>query len=90
MKPETPNTSTQITMKTKSFHHSNMGRFGAGLPTNTQGYVTIHDSPRYRKATDDQLGEWAESRTKAVRAAALTEQAEREIRKWRAEGEGKV
>jgi hypothetical protein len=70
-------------MKTKSFHSSNMGSYGAGLPTNSNGYVTIHDSPRYAKATEEQLAEWAESRTHAVRAAALTEQAERGLREWR-------
>ena len=60
-----------------------MGSYGAGLPTNSNGYVTIHDSPRYAKATDEQLAEWAKSRTQAVRAAALTEQAERGLREWR-------
>ena len=70
-------------MKTKSYHSSNMGSYGAGLPTNSNGYVTIHDSPRYDTATDEQLAEWAASRIKAVRAAALTERAERAVRKWR-------
>ena len=69
-------------MKTKSFHASNMGSYGAGLPTDRNGYVTIHDSPRYAKATDDKLAGFADSRMKAVRAAALTEQAERGIREW--------
>ena len=69
-------------MKTKSFHVSNMGSYGAGLPTDRDGYVTIHDSPRYAKATDEKLAGLAESRMEAVRAAALTEQAERGLREW--------
>ena len=59
-----------------------MGNFGASLPTDRNGYVIIHEAPRYAKATDDQLSEWADSRIKAVRAAALTEQAERGLRSW--------
>ena len=69
-------------MKTKSFHVSNMGSYGAGLPTDRDGYVTIHDSPRYAKATGEKLAGLAESRIEAVRAAALTEQAERGLREW--------
>lgn len=62
-----------------------MGSYGAYLPTDNQGYVTIHDSPRYADATEEQLAEWVESRTKAVKAAALTEQAERGLKDWQRE-----
>jgi hypothetical protein len=69
-------------MKTKSYHISNLGSFAPSAATVENGYVTYHDSPRYSKATDEQLSAWAESRTKAVRNAAVTEQAERELAKW--------
>ena len=75
-------------MQTKTYHISNLGSYGAGIPTDHHGYVTIHDSPRYAEADDAQLSEWAESRTRTVRAAALTEMAERSLSKWR-RGEGR-
>lgn len=83
-KAMTPTKNQNKKMKTKSFHASNMGSFGGCLPTDSQGYVTIHDSPRYARATDDQLAEWTESKMKAVCAAALTEQANRNLRDWMA------
>lgn len=72
-------------MKTKSYHISNFGRFAPTSAADVNGYVTYHDSDRYAKASDDKLAEWAESRTKAVRNAALTEQAQRNLRQWRGE-----
>lgn len=71
-------------MKTKSYHVSNFGSFGGGVVADTEGYVTIHDSQRYVKASDGQLAEWAESgRTLAVRNAAQTEVNERRLNEWR-------
>lgn len=69
-------------MKTKSYHISNLGSFAPSSANVENGYVTYHDSPRYGKASDEQLEEWAGSRTKAVRNAAVTEQAERALAKW--------
>lgn len=71
-------------MKTRAYHISNLGSFGASVPTGRDGYVTYHDSPRYAKASNSRLAEWTESRCKAVRAAAWTELAERGIAEWRA------
>ena len=65
-------------MKTASYHSTNLGSFAFAT-----GYVTYHVSPRYAKATDEQLAEWTNSKLKAVRNAARTEQAERAIREWR-------
>ena len=68
-------------MKTKSYHVSNFGKFAPAISSN-DGYVVYHDSPRYGAATDEQLEAWTESRNKAVRNAALTEQAERRLGEW--------
>ena len=70
-------------MKTKTYHVSNLGSFGGVVSPDANGYVTYHDSPRYDKATDKQLADWAESTIRAVRNAAKTEMAERGIREWR-------
>ena len=71
-------------MKTKSFHKTNLGSFSGGLVADMDGYVTIHDSDRYGRATAEQLAEWAESgRTLAIRNAAQTEINERQLAKWR-------
>jgi hypothetical protein len=69
-------------MNTRSYHISNLGSYAPrGIDTN--GYVTYHVSRQYSKASDEQLAEWAaESRIKAVRNAAITEQAERRLAKW--------
>jgi len=72
-------------MKTNSYHISNLGSYAYSHIADSNGYVTYHDSPRYGKATDEQLDEWAESRSKAVRNAAITEQAERQLSKWQKE-----
>lgn len=69
-------------MKTKSYHKSNLGSFAPSISTN-DGYITYHDSPRYAKASEEQLEEWAGARIAAVRNAALTEQAERALGEWR-------
>lgn len=71
-------------MKTKTYHVSNLGSFGGGVSPGTNGYVTYHDSPRYAAATDEQLEEWSDSQSRAVRNAAKTEMAERGINAWRA------
>jgi hypothetical protein len=71
-------------MKTKSYHVSNFGSFGGGVRADAEGYVTYHDSPRYKTASGVQLAEWAESgRTLAIRNAAQTEINERRLREWR-------
>lgn len=70
-------------MKTKSYHVSNLGSYAPpGATQNGQGYITYHDSPRYAKATEEQLAEWSASRNQAVRNAALTEIAERALAVW--------
>jgi hypothetical protein len=65
-------------MKTLSYHASSFGSFAIGT-----GFITIHDSPRYRSASDDQLREWTRARLKAVRMAAQTELAQRKVSAWR-------
>lgn len=69
-------------MKTKSYHTSNLGSFAPSISTK-DGYIVCHDSPRYGKASEEQLKVWAESRIKAVSNAARTEQAERALNEWR-------
>ena len=69
-------------MKTKSYHVSNLGSFAPSGLADNQGYVMYHVSPRYGRATDEQLATWADSRSAVVRAAAITEQAERELAEW--------
>jgi hypothetical protein len=68
-------------MKTKSYHKSNLGSYAPHISTN-DGYITYHDSPRYAKASQEQLEEWAGSRIEAVRNAALTEQGKRALGEW--------
>lgn len=69
-------------MKTATYHVSNYGSFRPDATTDTDGYVTYHDSPRYAKATNEQLREWLDSRNEAVRNAAATEIASRKLQKW--------
>lgn len=71
-------------MKTRSYHVSNFGSFRPDAAADTEGYVTYHDSPRYKTATDDQLRAWLDSRVQSVRNAAATEIAERKLDEWRA------
>lgn len=70
-------------MKTKKYHQSNLGSYAPTQVADSYGYITYHDSPRYAKASAEQLGEWASSRISVVRSAAITEQCERELAKWR-------
>lgn len=70
-------------MKTAKYHHTNMGKFAPTEYADTNGYITIHASDRYAKATDEQLANWAASSSRAVRAAAATEIAERNLASWR-------
>ena len=70
-------------MTTATYHRSNLGSYApAGLLTDMAGFVTYHKAERYAKASDEQLAKWAGSRIKAVRTAALPEQAERGLRQW--------
>lgn len=69
-------------MKTKSYHHTDLGSYApSGATRDSQGYIVYHDSPRYSRATEEQLRQWSET---GVRNAALTEQAERSLAQWRA------
>jgi predicted NBD/HSP70 family sugar kinase len=72
-------------MKKRSFHHTNMGAYAPTAYADTDGYITIHASERYAKASDAQLQTWLDSRVKYIRAAAATEIAERKLQQWRAE-----
>lgn len=68
-------------MTTATYHKSNLGSYApAGLLADMAGFVTYHKAARYAQATDEQLAKWACCRIKAVRNAALTEQAERRLR----------
>lgn len=70
-------------MKTKTYHVMNLGCFAPVGLADAEGYVTYHDSPRYAKASEAKLREWEGSRVAAVRAAAVTEIAERDLQRWR-------
>jgi len=71
-------------MKTKTYHRTNLGSyFPSGASVDSSGYVTYHDSPRYSRATESQLRDWAESRIGSVRNPAVTEIAERALDAWR-------
>ena len=70
-------------MKTKTYHHTNLGSFAPRELADNAGYIRYHDSPRYSSASDKQLEEWAGSFIKPVRAAAITEQCERRLEDWR-------
>lgn len=70
-------------MKTRRFHRSNLGMFGEFVPTDSQGYVTVHVDDRYSAATEEQLDYWCNSPVPPVRAAALAESAERRLEAWR-------
>jgi len=69
-------------MRVKKYHATNLGSFAPTEIADVEGYVTYHDSHRYADATEEQLAEWAASRLTAVRAAAVTEQAERCLAEW--------
>lgn len=70
-------------MKTRTYHITTLGSFAPHGCAGNDGYVIYHDSPRYAKATEEQLATWRESRNKAVRNAALTEIASRNLQVWR-------
>lgn len=71
-------------MKTATYHVSNFGSFLGRVEADTEGYVSYHDSKRYKNASDEQLEDWQENgRTLAVRNAAATEIAERRLNEWR-------
>jgi len=70
-------------MKTKTYHITNLGSFAPRGIAGQDGYVICHDSKRYSNANESQLATWRESRSKAVRNAALTEIAERSLQVWR-------
>lgn len=70
-------------MKKASIHASQFGKFATGFEADSQGFATIHDSPRYSVATNDQIHDWCESRSTAVRNAARAELAKRQIQQWR-------
>jgi len=73
-------------MKTKSYHHTALGSYAPSAATrDSQGYITYHSSPRYGKATAEQLDEWSRSRIAAVKNAAETEIANRALAAWRSE-----
>jgi hypothetical protein len=71
-------------MKTKTYHISNFGSFAPSGVDAVDGYVTIHDSDRYKEASEEELGAWENSRLPAVKHAALTERAQRLLDRWRA------
>ena len=69
-------------MRKSSTHISNFGKF-APIGANVGGYIEYHDSPRYSRATNAQLEEWAsDAKMQIVRNAARIELANRAILKW--------
>lgn len=71
-------------MKTHKFHHSELGLYAPADHVAKDGYITIHDSPRYARAKRDKLIEWCDTaRSPYVRAAAAVELADRELTEWR-------
>lgn len=70
-------------IKTRTYHITTLGSFAPRGCSGNDGYVICHDSPRYAKATEEQLAAWRESRNKAVQNAALTEIACRNLQVWR-------
>ena len=66
-------------MKTKTTHSSYFGSFSSGF----NGYIEYHDSPRYSKASEQELENWTQSRFEVVRNAARIELKNRAIEAWR-------
>jgi hypothetical protein len=67
-------------MKTKTTHKSNLGIAGAHIPSDFQGYIEYHDSPRYARMTLAELDDLADSTPyKTVEAAIAIERAHRVI-----------
>ena len=74
-------------MKKLTVHKSSFGKF-APIGANVNGYIEYHDSPRYSRATNAQLEEWAsDARMQIVRNAARIELANRKIRSWNEKSE---
>ena len=69
-------------MKTITYHITNLGSFGIGVEADVDGFVTIRDSPEYKRYTEFQLEELLDSTDRRIRMAAATELAERKIGKW--------
>lgn len=70
-------------MKTRTYHITTLGSFAPRGCAGSDGYVICHDSPRYAKANESQLDQWRNCSNKAVRNAALTEIAYRNLQVWR-------
>jgi hypothetical protein len=70
-------------MKAVTYHISNFGRFAPTGVVIDDGYVTMHDSPRYAQADGSLLEHWACSKLIKVRNAACTEIANRRVQAWR-------
>ena len=70
-------------MKTRTYHISNFGNMAPLGVDCVNSHITIHDSIRYSAATVEQLHTWTTSRLSAVRDAALTELANRDLLEWR-------
>lgn len=73
-----------------SYHISNLGSFGGGIPTDMDGYVHLTaegwmEAPMDwagNKLEGDDLVEWAEER--ADEAVRLTDEANAAVEEWRA------
>lgn len=70
-------------MKTRTYHITTLGSFAPRGCAGQDGYVIYHDSTRYAKANESQLERWRSCSIKAVRNAALTEIACRNLQVWR-------
>lgn len=67
-------------MRTTNYHPSNLGAYAPIGYADGDGYVRMHDAPRYAVATNAQLGYWRDnSRSRLVRAASATALAERQL-----------
>ncbi len=74
-------------MNTTKYHASNLGRYAPSEYADVEGYITIHDSPRYGRMTEAELAAMlASAGLRAVRAAAATELAERALGRWQRGG----
>lgn len=71
-------------MKTRLYHLTRLGGFAPLGCAGADGYIRMHDSPRYSVATNEQLEFWRDnSKSRLVRAAAETERAKRQLQAWR-------
>jgi len=69
-------------MKTKKYYANNLGMFSPSSKQDFEGYVEIHDSSRYSKASSEELEIYCQSRLALVRNAARLEFAERRLSDW--------